>query len=451
MRIISIVIGLFSCFFSFAYADNSQNQENQPHIIVYQFAVYLLKDCVKNPKKTALKLANAKLSDFKEIKELSDPPPQPVFNVMVVDDVKRQYAAPDLESIGYFSKGISHDEAISLQSSNKVIIVNFAYPIEYTFSAMKQALRYVEQLASDCHGFIWDEETRQIFSPSAWNKIRLSNSNEPVPNMVDHTVIHSYKTTEYVRAITLGMGKFGLPDVVVNNFSWSDNRYIGNLINVVAQSLIEGNQIDDKGNLYIDIHAIKNKAFRTGIEPTLRENAAPNISIHLIPAKREDGDPNNALLQIDFRSWPGKSLQEKQNALTSILFGWEDEIFYVKNNDEILKASENARKKLPALRKAFNSGLQPGEFIELKAPFKTPDGGNEWMWVEVLNWDSTSIKGLLKNEPFNIPNLKAGATVVVDQADIFDYIRKFPGGKVEGNETSELIRRYQAYSQKNKN
>jgi len=272
-----------------------------------------------------------------------------------------------------------------------------------------------------------------------------------VPNMVDHTVIHSYKTTEYVRAITLGMGKFGLPDVVVNNFSWSDNRYIGNLINVVAQSLIEGNQIDDKGNLYIDIHAIKNKAFRTGIEPTLRENAAPNISIHLIPAKREDGDPNNALLQIDFRSWPGKSLQEKQNALTSILFGWEDEIFYVKNNDEILKASENARKKLPALRKAFNSGLQPGEFIELKAPFKTPDGGNEWMWVEVLNWDSTSIKGLLKNEPFNIPNLKAGATVVVDQADIFDYIRKFPGGKVEGNETSELIRRYQAYSQKNKN
>jgi uncharacterized protein YegJ (DUF2314 family) len=95
------------------------------------------------------------------------------------------------------------------------------------------------------------------------------------------------------------------------------------------------------------------------------------------------------------------------------------------------------------LRKDFNDGLAPGEFIQVKAPFKTQDDGTEWMWVEVITWGNNTITGLLKNEPFNIPDLKGGSEVSVKQEEVFDYIRRFPDGSSEGNETSKLIEKYQ--------
>jgi uncharacterized protein YegJ (DUF2314 family) len=87
--------------------------------------------------------------------------------------------------------------------------------------------------------------------------------------------------------------------------------------------------------------------------------------------------------------------------------------------------------------------LAPGEFIQVKSPFDTPDGGREWMWVEVTSWTGDKIKGLLSNEPFNIPDLHAGQVVEVSEADVFDYIRRLPDGTQEGNETSKVMKEAQ--------
>jgi uncharacterized protein YegJ (DUF2314 family) len=94
---------------------------------------------------------------------------------------------------------------------------------------------------------------------------------------------------------------------------------------------------------------------------------------------------------------------------------------------------------LPALREAFRKGLAPGEFIQLKAPFPTDDGGTEWMWVEVLAWEGDRIRGLLKNEPRQVARLQAGQEVTISQKDVFDYWRIDAQGKASGNETGPLI------------
>ncbi len=51
--------------------------------------------------------------------------------------------------------------------------------------------------------------------------------------------------------------------------------------------------------------------------------------------------------------------------------------------------------------------------------------------------------GLLKNEPYNIPGLKGGSEVTIEQEEVFDYIRRFPDGTEEGNETGKLILQFQ--------
>lgn len=125
------------------------------------------------------------------------------------------------------------------------------------------------------------------------------------------------------------------------------------------------------------------------------------------------------------------------------LFGWEDSVRLIKHNDELLAASRNAKAQLPVLYKAFTAGLRPGEFILVKAPFEKQDGGHEWMWVEITAWQGNKIKGLLRNQPFNIPSLYSGKIVEINQEDVFDYIRHYPDGREEGNETGAKIRKMQ--------
>src|SRR5260221_11494436 len=127
--------------------------------------------------------------------------------------------------------------------------------------------------------------------------------------------------------------------------------------------------------------------------------------------------------------------------MIAYLFGSEDSLFKGQHNEELLAASAKARSKLSELPIAFIAGLQPSEFIELKAPFHTPDGGTEWMWVEVTSWKGDKIKGLLDNDPSFISDLHAGQVVEIQQEDVFDYIRHYPDKRIEGNTTSDIIRR----------
>jgi uncharacterized protein YegJ (DUF2314 family) len=61
------------------------------------------------------------------------------------------------------------------------------------------------------------------------------------------------------------------------------------------------------------------------------------------------------------------------------------------------------------------------------------------MWVEVISWKNSEVKGLLQNEPDNVPSLHSGQIVEVSEEHIFDYIRRRADGTQEGNETAAII------------
>ena len=126
--------------------------------------------------------------------------------------------------------------------------------------------------------------------------------------------------------------------------------------------------------------------------------------------------------------------------LLTNLFGFIDEIEFTSHDEEVMQASEKARERLPDLQKQFANGLEPGYSIMLKAPFAADDGGNEWMWVEVLEWTRDSIKGILQNDPFRIASLTRGTIVDIKEEDVFDYILYLPDGTAEGDETGKVIR-----------
>jgi uncharacterized protein YegJ (DUF2314 family) len=412
--------------------------------VTYEFALYY----TGKPLKAPVPALKARLLQDASLPRWADSLPRqadrPIVIARLNTDAQKDYRPPTLELLRYSGRGLSAEQAAALQTATQAFIVRFAHPQKAGMAPYKRSLQLMAQLAQDTGGLLWDEETREVFTPDEWRKRRLDTWDGELPDVSKQTVIHAYQGSKLVRAITLGMAKFGLPDVVVEDFSWSMNRPMGNLVNLVSQSLAEGLVIGPEGRCDVDIHGLRHTAVRSAQGTDLLPGSTGRARLLLVEGRPEAGDPDNRLVEIRFDAAPGKDAHARQDALLSGLYGSKDSITYVKHDDALRAASEAARARLPALQKAFAAGLAPGEFILVKAPFDTPAGGVEWMWVEVTTWQGDVIRGLLKNEPVNAPSLHGGQMVTVSQARLFDYIRRYPDGRQEGNETGRLIERMQS-------
>jgi uncharacterized protein YegJ (DUF2314 family) len=408
--------------------------------ISFEFAVYYLSEPRHDPLAQLENLLKDKFKTLRKLESIENGPAEPSLSARIETE-PRKYAPPDADALKYFGRGLSSEQARALQNPMKILILDFGYAAERGWEAMRSALELTQALAQSQGGLIWDDATREVFSPEAWQERRITAWTEKLPDISQHTVIHAYKSNEYVRAITLGMEKFGLPDLVINDFPWSMQRNMGHIINMFAQAIIEGSTLTKPGEFDLDFKKIKNSKVRQSQLTTLKPNATGVALLSLRKGEREEGDAMNRLIEISFDRGSGPDVHARQEKILSQAFGWEDSVKSITHDEELRAASRQARTKLPTLRAAFLKGLAPGELIQVKAPFPTSDGATEWMWVEVIAWNQDKISGLLRDEPSRIPNLHAGQTVEVLESKVFDYIRTFANGTIEGNETAKIIER----------
>lgn len=407
--------------------------------IQFEYAVYLLPGNTDDPSRVLRVVMSREYPTLRLVDKLPQQAKVAVVHAHLQKNVIREYPPPRLESLQYFGRGITREQGMALQKSDKAFILDFAHPKRDVWTALRTANALVEEIARKTGGLVWDEETREVFSPDAWQKKRLSSWTQDVPETSTQTTIHAYNQGEYVRAITLGMSKMGLPDVVVQEFPWSSNNQVGNLINLFCQALAEGKPLGDSGTFKLDVHTIKDPIVRNDQIKWLKSNATGVACLTLNKANLEEGDAQNRLIELAADSYPGSDPHIRQDLMLSMMFGWDDAATPVHHNQEILDESARERRKLAELQKSFAAGLQPGEFIQVKAPFATPNGDREWMWVEISGWKGDKIKGLLENEPFNIKSLHAGQKVEVRQEEVFDYIHEYPNKTTEGNTTAALL------------
>jgi uncharacterized protein YegJ (DUF2314 family) len=407
-------------------------------IISYEFVIYYLPLPTTDPLDELKDLLGQRFTLFEQVEKVTGEETTPVVAAVLDTNPAEAWAPPDANYLHRFGRGLSQEQADAMQACETVLVLHFFYSQDHVWDGLRAAMELTHDLAVATGGLPWDEETREVFTPEAW-KERLDGWKDGVPDLTSHTVIHAYKKQEYVRAITLGMAKFGLPDIVVDNFSWSLNRNMGHVVSLLAQSLAEGTAVPRLGEFDLDIRAIQNAAVRDSVIEALEPNATGIALLSLRKGASEEGDPKNRLIEITFDRGAGPDMHAKQDFIVSRAFGWQDEISQVKHDAELEAASQQARTKLPDLFAEFCAGLPPGEYLQVKVPFARPDEGHEWMWVEVVSWDGDAISGLLKNEPFYIPSLHGGQTVDVSAADVFDYIRRHADGTSEGNTTGAII------------
>jgi uncharacterized protein YegJ (DUF2314 family) len=353
---------------------------------------------------------------------------------------------PTLDELRCRGVGLTEEEKRSLSQSKSLLAIVFLYPPKSAEAEVRQADQILFSLAKHAKGFITDQTTRQYFSVASFEKHRIAAWEGDIPEVQNFVTIDAYQVADKsIRAISLGMEKFALPNLLVTDLTQGTGPSMLGLMNLAMQQMVETPEKSRPADwckaktLDVDIDSIKHKAYRENLVKTLLEKAERKMTLTLAPGKRDDGDPPGVILELTFSNQPGQVATERQVAAISKLFGSRDRLSRVKHNEALLAASIRAKTKLPEIRERFKKGLPLGDRLLVKGPFATQHKEKEWMWVEVRAWPEGQIDGILMSDPFDVPGLKSGAKVSVKQDDVFDYIIYHADRTMEGGETSKII------------
>lgn len=348
------------------------------------------------------------------------------------------YPPPSLESFPYLTVDLKPSLAPALFESDGVFVLIFESNQASLFRANREANALTYRLAELTDSLLWDGECRLLYSREAWLKRRVQTWQDDTPDVRGHINMHAYRDPELVRIITLGMRKFGLPDLVVAETPSGQSRVAGNFVNACAQRMIEGQPNDD-----LKFELVLTDIRHDGVRENLLENplkgATGRLSIELIDTPPEEGDPDNRLFTLDFPKATGDGSAERLAAAMASLFGAEGQV--VRRNagdDELMAASQQARQEFQAKLDGFRNGFEPNERLVVKVPF-TYEGQTEYMWVEVFGWGKGSLRGVLMNDSHFNERLRVGQKLSVDFEDIYDYIHYKPDGTMDGNMTGKVL------------
>ncbi|MBW1294436.1 DUF2314 domain-containing protein [Aquimarina litoralis] len=334
---------------------------------------------------------------------------------------------PSISYLQTYGYGLTDSEKQRLQQCKNIYAITTYGGKKDAIKEQKEVYELLLQLAENKKYILVDFGTLEYFNPNSWIQKRIKPFMSKTPNIASQIRIKISQRTETntCRAVTFGMEKFCLPDITIPDFSCNNKADIKTILELISQKLSENSFISSDSTLSITPKDIRNTHFNSLIKKRL---AVDLLNIKLSAIKPIKGDKNNNQYRIDFVN------PELINQLLK-----DNEIQYINHTNEILRLSNEAKKRLPDLKIAFNNHQLIDDFLLVKAPFQHNET-KEWMWVEVTKWDNMTIIGKLYNSSNTVEHLKNGVLVSVNQKDIFDYIIKKEDGSFEGNETEKLIR-----------
>jgi uncharacterized protein YegJ (DUF2314 family) len=353
------------------------------------------------------------------------------------------FAPPTRAQLDSHGRGLTSAQAEQAAASQGVVRLSLVLDGDPGGNQLRAAELLMGQLARDHAGYVWDEETRELFSVDQWQTTRAATWEGDLPDAHGNVVIHTYEVRPgQTRSITLGMAKLGLPDLVVQEVAPSQTMQAAIVLDALAQALVEGARPDDHGSMKVDVDALHHARARSALARYTRANATRRIELTLSTAPLEQGDARNRLLALSFPAFAGASAAERQaGAIAAFAGRKEDEVAAIRPDDpELVAAQQRVQARLPTLAATFRAGLPAGERLSVKAPFATDDDSEEWLWLDVSTWRDDSLDGTLISVPERVASLKLGAKVRVSQGQVGDYVWSGAGGKrKEGGELDDIL------------
>jgi uncharacterized protein YegJ (DUF2314 family) len=335
---------------------------------------------------------------------------------------RAKYPGLGTEDLKYSAAMLPQHDLALVVKAKKVIVAEVSWRRQES-RTLSATYETIAGFADTNKAFVFDRHTAAAFNAEAWRTRRLNKGWKTA----DHTAALADGPFHYnvhlvpqddglVMLDTGGLARFGLRDLTLLNVNRASVSNAGALVNLIAERLIAGDKLDDKGRLHLE---------RKGKLAVRFNKAEPNTN-----ARAEAAVIGFADLDC---SAPGECLDQ---AITTV-FGATDSVQNVKHDEVVQAASKRALSALEGFRLKVKHGIPPDETLLIKARFAYPNG-NEWMWVDVHAWDRNTLKGTLENDPQYV-TLKAGASVEVKLEDVMDYMYRLKDGSFYGNEVGRVV------------
>jgi len=354
----------------------------------------------------------------------------------------QDFATPSAEDLAYFGMGIEPADRERAANPASVVVAEWRAPQSQAFAHNRLGTEVAHEVANAVGGWVWDGDTRQLFAPAALRQMRVESWGDGLPLARTHFSMHLYDNGGYTRAVTLGLNKFGLPDLVVNGAILSDEAILDLTMNLLVQQLVEGAQVGPGGELALNPSTVQHTLARQSFEAVQDEEADGRAPIYLRVSTPEEGDAENRLWEVNFGESTADERMLAQVETFRALFGdgEEDPVHMVDHDDSVLQAAwEKAEAELLALKPTFSDLRAEACQLTVKGPFDTSAGGTEWMWVDVQTWTGATLRGALINDPDDVPGLKYGSMVDVGERETFDYRLVCVDGRNEGWHTTRIL------------
>jgi len=101
-------------------------------------------------------------------------------------------------------------------------------------------------------------------------------------------------------------------------------------------------------------------------------------------------------------------------------FAGDATMFFSTRDAQMNAAIAEARRTLPQFIEALRAGR--GDSFAIKAAFDTIEGSREHMWLTDLTFRGGRFVGTLMNDPYDVPGLRAGDRVAVEEARGTDWM-----------------------------
>jgi hypothetical protein len=290
--------------------------------IGFEFAAYYLTKPQVPPEEMLRRRIDTDSSQLFSYLQSPDSAGMPSVMVCRVNSIQRNYPPPDTSMLKRFGFGLSSEQILSLQKPADVLIMDFASDRKHLREAYGKALDFLYDITLGQDAIIYDQNVKACYTPQEWKTRRIDTWHCIVPDISSHLVTRIYQDGEYCRAVTMGMGKFGLPDFELDGISSGKTEHIDKLLNLTCQTLAEKGQLPASGMLSLDIDSLRSENLKKTLIESLGAGAKRKAVVSLTIVRPRDGDPSNRLLGIRH----SKDDHDYHSKLIALIFGGKDSL-----------------------------------------------------------------------------------------------------------------------------
>ncbi|MBX3225812.1 MAG: DUF2314 domain-containing protein [Labilithrix sp.] len=352
------------------------------------------------------------------IKKLLEDEDNVTLEVRSAEDV----ILPGVETYDTTALTLTPDERRSLPDRKNAVVIRIEGNVSNDHLVARAIFAIGSLLAEELDGVSWDETARRFQTKRELSALAITTPLGESGFVPRHVLVQLLRQEDgTVRLVSLGLQRFGAPDLSLRGANMSAAPPLSHVLNAAAAQIVAGAPLDTVTVTLADVARVLGKK---PAELNKSPDDSRPVKLDVVRPPPDGDDPDNEVGEL---VPPGGSTREAWDAVRASLFGAAAAPSTPSNDDD-------AKQELPEAIRRFDRGEG---LLYVKGPFGIPDearvdggAGTEQLWIEVASCNAEQCLGMPSNEPSFATNLAPGKTTSVKRAEATDWLLQQRDGGV---------------------